>query len=197
MARIHIRPEHQLQRIQTLRSRFETVAQLPLSTLLQKPEPKRWSPGEIVEHMVESHKLYIPKLDQALAQSKPTARWESLRAGRVASFLFKGFAPKDGKLRYTMKTQKVFEPKVLPSVATEASLQQVFDAFRASLDHLAQSARTAAEHNVRPHRFNSAIGPIVRFNAAEAVEFILRHNERHFFQLDQTLSAVKSRAGKA
>lgn len=190
MARIHIHPELQLQRIQDLRQRFEVVAQLPSETLLRQPAPKKWSPGEIVEHMVEAHKLYIPKLDTALNAAAPTERWEALKAGRMASFLFKGFAPKDGKVRYKMKTQQVFEPKQLPQVADAATLDKVFEAFRVSLDHLAQSARSSAEKDVAPHRFNSAIGPVVRFNAAEAVEFILRHNERHFFQLDQTLKAL-------
>lgn len=191
MARTRLQPELQLQRIAHMRQLSATWREMPDELMLRAPAEGRWSAAETVEHMVEAHRLYIPKIDGALAQL-PAGSWEHLNAGRLASFLNRGFLPKDGKLRYKMKTQEVFKPKRLVASAKPETWSEVLAAFAASLDHLEMSVKAARQKQVRHLRFNSAIGPVVRFNVAEAIEFILRHNERHLFQIDQTLAAVRT-----
>lgn len=187
MARIIINPQEQLDSVAAQRNHLERVLALPIEDLLRKPSPKRWSAAEVVEHMVEAHKLYVPKLDAALSKAHVSPPWNALKASRMTSFLCKGFEPKAGKVRYKMKTQKVFEPKRLPLAMDQATFQEVLVDFKASLDHLEKCIKKTATLEVTAHRFASAIGPVVSFNAAEAVEFILRHNARHFFQIDQVL----------
>lgn len=190
MARIIIHPQDQLDRVSAQRKHIDRVATKPLDQLLHKPAPTIWSAAEVIEHMVEAHKLYVPKLDDALMKAETCPPWTALKASRMTSFLCKGFEPKDGKVRYKMKTQKVFEPKRLPTGMNPSNFQAVLNDFRQSLDHIEDCVKKAATLEVTAHRFSSAIGPVVRFNAPEALEFILRHNKRHFFQIDQVLARM-------
>jgi hypothetical protein len=68
-------------------------------------------------------------------------------------------------------------------------LGEVFTDVYKSLDHLKECAIQSRTKNCSRVKFSSAIGPIIRFNVPEAIEFILRHNERHLFQIERMMDA--------
>lgn len=193
MARINISPESQQQRLHHLRNEVSEILRRSPQLLLTSPAPGKWSAAEVLDHMIQGHAAYREKLDGALSQLRQTDPWEHLRARRLPNMLFKGFTPKEGRIRYKMKTMKVFEPKMLLAAQEGNGLPELARAFFASLDHLEELARKSKTLDVARVKFPSAIGPLVRFNVSEAVEFILRHNERHLLQIRQTLAAIGSK----
>lgn len=136
--------------------------------------------------MYIAYSLYTDKLNANLAKANRLSQpWDELNSRPWVSMLLKNFRPKGGVIKMKMKTQKIFEPTRLPSAQDETTLKNVFVSMYESLDHLRSSAINSRTKNIKAHRFNSAIGPVVRFNVPEAIEFILRHNERHMFQLEK------------
>lgn len=188
MARVKINSENQVQRINQMQSRLKEIEQLSTKTLVNRPGENKWSVAEIIEHMYIAYSLYTDKLNSNLDKAKTLDQpWEDLTSRPWVSMLLKNFRPKGGVIKMKMKTQKMFEPTRLPSVQDQQTVKSVFELMYNSLEHLKSSALDARSRNIKAHRFNSAIGPVVRFNVPEAIEFILRHNERHMFQLEKLL----------
>lgn len=194
MARIIISPESQQQRLNHLRNEIGQILTLSPDLLLSSPTEKKWSAIEILDHMVLGHAAYAEKIESTLERLSECEPWEQLSSRRIPSFLFKGFVPKEGRIRYKMKTMSLFEPKSGSKVTDAEGVQEIARAFFQSLDHLENAARSSKALDVASIRFPSAIGPMVQFNVAEAIEFILRHNERHLLQIRQTVASLTSRS---
>lgn len=77
-----------------------------------------------------------------------------------------------------MKTAKKFEPI---NVGEDMSL--VINELVQNLEELKTWINQYRTSEISLKKFNSAIGPVVRFNVPEACEFILCHDERHFHQM--------------
>jgi len=195
--RVQIKPAHQIQRINSLMNQMENLNKVDAKTFMKRPGENAnqragsaWSGAEIIEHMTIAHQAYEAKLNKALAQSKPMNDEVDVRSTRaIASFLIKRFPPQDGKIRFKMKTSKQFKPMLDVDQLTESDVRKIQSKFCETLIQLSEWVQETRTKDVLPHRFNSAIGAIVKFNASEACEFILCHNERHIHQLLRTLKA--------
>ncbi|MCH2198049.1 MAG: hypothetical protein MK081_04655 [Flavobacteriales bacterium] len=189
MAKARITPEGLLKQINNMKLRFGKIKALDPETLLKKDDEKTWSAAEVVEHMYMGYRLYKPKFEKALASiPEASEKWDHIEARGMANWAINGLAPQTGnKIKYKMKTSKVFQPVRLPMNADQETMNNVFDDFVAGLDFMADVTRDIRTREVKAHRFNSAIGPIVRFNVAEGLQFILHHNERHMIQIDKIL----------
>lgn len=180
---VFISSQHQLQRIQQLRSTLETYRSLSVQELQWKKEGQGWNIAEVMKHMVISQALYIPKIEQALKakerSEKPSSQY---KAHAIAAYLIKRFPPSHGKIRMKMKTMKVFEPH-------NVNLATAIDALEDSLVQLTAWIEYTQGHDFSRKRFSSAVGSLIRFNVPEACEFILCHNERHFQQIAHILKA--------
>ena len=189
MARAVIIPEDQIGRINKLASRIEGIQNLDLEILKKRPHEKAWSSIEVVEHMILGHKDYVEKINQALAiiqeQKEPI---EKIRSRAMPSFLIKRFPPKEGKIRFKMKTMKRFYPVFDLKDVNQEKAEDIFKNFFESLDHLMNAVEQYRTKDATSHIFPSAVGAWVRFNVAEAIEFIICHNERHMQQIENVLS---------
>lgn len=192
MGRYTIKPENQLQRLNEMQSEIGIYKKLSRAVLTKKPGEKAWSIIEVVEHMVRSHHDYIEKIDMALNQLDDTPLQDNIKTRRMPSFLIKRFPPKDGKIQFKMKTMKRFQPVFEVNDMTQKEIENVFDSFDRSIVHLNNSVKNYRQKNVKSLIFNSAVGSWVKFNVAEACEFIICHNERHLQQIKNTLKKVDS-----
>ncbi len=190
MARVSISAENQIERLNRIASRLKEIETLSPKELVKQPTENKWSIAEVIEHMYIAYTLYTDKLNNAIAQSDTNNEsWTELKAGRWVSLLLKNFRPKNGVIKMKMKTQKIFEPKRLPSNQSAETLGEVFKDMYKSIDHLKECAIQSRTKNCSRVKFSSAIGPVIRFNVPEAIEFILRHNERHMFQVELMLDS--------
>lgn len=189
--RAQIKPTYQIQRINSLLNRLEEFNQLDSELFMKRPRQKAWCGAEVLKHMIVAHNAYANKINDALTKSKPVKEEiEVLSASAIPSFLIKRFPPKEGKIRFKMKTGKQFKPMLDVDKLTENQVEGIFSEMKATLNELSAWIEQTRKKDVLPVRFNSAVGPIVKFNVIEACEFILCHNERHFQQIENTLKAI-------
>ncbi|MCG8576308.1 MAG: hypothetical protein MI810_15580 [Flavobacteriales bacterium] len=83
---------------------------------------------------------------------------------------------------------KSFQPVLEINTIRETDLADYFERFYRSLDKLKEFTLAYRQTKVEKVRFSSAIGAIVKLNVAEAVEFIVCHNERHCLQAENALN---------
>ena len=191
MAKVFIQPEHQITRISKIEKRAKEIQSLAFETLTKRPKEESWSSIEVVQHMSLGHRDYIEKIDNALKQIPDVdSPMDKIKAKAMASFLIKRFPPKEEKIRFKMKTMKQFKPVFDVKKIDQQKLGEVFEEFYQSLQHLLKSIEAYRTKDPTAVRFNSAVGASVKFNVAEAIEFIICHNERHMQQIENTLKKV-------
>ena len=188
--RVKIQPEFQIQRINQLQDRISKYREWTDKQLHTLPSEKSWSIMEVIEHMMIAQNVYEEKITKKLnSREGKLVEASGISVSGVPSFLIKKFAPKEDKIRMKMKTSKIFDPRVnYHGDDTEKTFQE----FDACLEKLKSWIELYRKEPISLKKFNSAIGAVVRFNAAEACEFILAHNERHFFQIDKIAEVVKA-----
>ncbi|MFT4602444.1 MAG: hypothetical protein ACI857_002630 [Arenicella sp.] len=191
MARALINPFIQKERLQQLREDFDYFKSLDWETLTKRPSPKSWSVIEVFEHMVISHKAYESKMDKCMTQlTEAKTENSEISARMMPSFLINRFPPKEGKVKFKMKTFKKFVPMFDQNAITEKLVSNTFINFEKSIVHLENAVKHYPAKDIKSISFNSAIGALVRFNIAEAAEFVLCHNERHILQAKNTFDKI-------
>ena len=192
MANVLISVQDQLKRLNKLVEDIKEISGEELSILTARPDEKSWSVIEVVEHMTLGHKPYQSKIDNALSKiSERQELQDQVKSRSIPSFLIKRFPPKEGRIRFKMKTMKPFKPVFDIAAVDSKKTSEIFENFNKSLLHLHDSVEQYRSKNVKEIRFNSAVGATVRFNVAEASEFIICHNERHMQQIKNILKKVK------
>lgn len=193
MARVIINRNNQLKRNQELLTQVNSVKELDLTVLTKRPKAKSWCVLEVIEHMNIAHEAYANKIDTALSKlSESSTEKLTTKATRTPSYLIKNFPPKDGVIKMKMKTFSKFKPVFDPSIIDGEGAKKIFDKFEAGITHIENALTKYSSKNVEELKFASAIGPIVKFNVAEACEFVICHNERHVQQIINTLKKVNS-----
>lgn len=188
MARAQIIPQEMIQRIEQLNVRITNWESIPDESM-KIQNGKSWSGVEIIKHMIIAQDAYTTKITSTLdSLEQGSKKIKRISAGRIPSFLIKRFPPKDGKVKFKMKTTKQFKPLLSADEINKTDVNQLKNQLRDSLSMLKSWINEAENKNVLRTKFNSAIGPMVKFNVLEACEFILCHNERHFHQLEKSLT---------
>ncbi len=182
--------DHQLQRIEQLTNRLKAIQEDAFQKLVTKPAPKKWSVVEVILHMTQAHMFYEPKLKR-LMETLPKSQQpvSTIKPSWLTNFLVNGFRPKEGKVRFKMKTFGPFQPQL--SNLTEQEVEKAFNDFYSQLEVSKTAIAACRGLDVKRKKVNSALGPLVRFNLAEAIEFMLAHDERHLFQIERVLEQVK------
>lgn len=190
--RVIIKPAHQIQRINKLQNELTALRSIDPVEFVKRPHPKAWCSAEVIEHMVVAQSAYAKKLNETLAKLKlADGDVEEIRTRAVPSFLIKRFPPNEGEIRFKMKTTKQFKPMLDIDKLSSEKVIEIIQKMERSLDQLRGWVEQTRNKDVQEIRFNSAVGAMVKFNASEACEFILCHNERHFQQVSNTLNQLK------
>lgn len=171
------------------RARAEELRQLPIESLHQRPEPKRWSVAEVFEHMNLSSGHYLDRLQRIYASpSRRTTRNSTFEPGRWGEMGVKAMRPDaNGRISWHMKTLWMFEPKSARTVGY-ASL----DRFVEMLDGFTKILQEAREKGWEGPRVTSTLGPLLRFKVCDAIRFPIAHQERHMLQIDHTLEMIRA-----
>ncbi len=188
MAKARINSKEQLERIQIMRAKSDFLKKQSFADLTKTPNPKSWSAIEAIEHMVIAHKAYEDKIDNCLKELGASNQdINEVTARSIPSYLIKRFPPKEGKIKFKMKTFKRFYPIFNIKNIGQDQIDLTLSNFEKSLDHLESAVKLYPSKNVESIKFNSAIGATVKFNVAEACEFVICHNERHLLQAENVL----------
>ncbi|UOY09073.1 DinB family protein [Muricauda sp. SCSIO 64092] len=189
MAKLLLTPENQIQRLNTIVNRVETLQELSISQLSTPPNPKSWNVLEVLEHLTIAYSSYQRKIENALLEvaDSHSGAWQ-YRPRAWQLLVIKGQKPKGNKRPFKLKTLKKFEPLLSPTL-TKDDAQAVFKRFKTAHGMLKQQVLASRNKRMRHKRFSSAIGPIVTFYLPEAFEFLICHAERHMIQIEGILGA--------
>ncbi len=186
MASLILTSENQIQRLNGILTKVESLSKLDVEKLTTSPRPKSWNVVEVIEHLNMAYRIYVPKIDNALSQSPDVQKeTEGFKARGWQKFVIQGQLSKDGKRKMKMKTLKRFTP-IFENLSQE-QIDAVFADFFSLHNHLKHAILSSRSKDVSKKKFSSAIGPIVNFYLPEAFEFLLSHMERHMVQIDEVV----------
>ncbi|MCH2223273.1 MAG: hypothetical protein MK066_00795 [Crocinitomicaceae bacterium] len=185
--RVLIQPEVQIQRINWLLTELAEYKLLSDVVLSRKLSNESWSMLEVIKHMTISHNEYKNKIMTSLnSEIGKGIVADGMKCGFVASWIINRFVPRENGVRFKMKTSNKF----IPLITASDTADDLICNLEKTLIQLKSWIERYLTINVSTKKFNSAVGPIIRFNCPEACEFILAHNERHFFQMRQILASI-------
>ena len=189
MASLLLSPENQIQRLNVILNKVESLEKLSLEQLTNAPD-KSWNVLEVLEHLSIAYSFYHSKIKTALDEvaGSSSGSW-SFKTRWWQRFVIEGQRPKNGKRPYKMKTLNRFEPILQTEGLNSERAELVFERFSTSYGSLKSSVLESRNKRMKHKTFTSAIGPIVRFYLPEVFEFLICHAERHMVQIDNILSS--------
>jgi len=173
-----------------LRRQLQRCAELrylPLERLHQRPDPKRWSAMEVVQHMNLSSGHYHKRLQKLYADEDNGLRFRTrYTPGRWGDYSTKAMDPQaDGTIDWRMRTMAMFEPRNIANSGLQA-----LDEFEAMLHGFLGLLERARTRGLEGEKVTSTLGPILRFKAGDAFRFPIAHQTRHFLQIERTLEEL-------
>lgn len=161
---------------------------LPQDMLHQRPDAKRWSAMEVLQHMNLSSGHYHRHLERLYANENNGLRFRTTYTpGRMGDYSTKAMEPKaDGRISWSMRTMGMFEPRGVAITGWQAL--DDFEAMCHGFIGLLERART---RGLEGEKVTSTLGPILRFKAGDAFRFPIAHQRRHWLQIARTLEALK------
>ncbi|MEM7263899.1 MAG: DinB family protein [Planctomycetota bacterium] len=148
---------------------------LPLSDAQAswKPRPESWSIGECFDHLRVTGEQYYPRIDGAIERAK-TGDASRPYKPRFLGRLFVKFAGPDG-------SRGVKAPKAFAPTSSEGGAHAV-QAFLEQQSTLLDLIERAGECDLNGGRFGSPVTRLLRFSLGEALELMVRHEQRHLNQ---------------
>jgi hypothetical protein len=164
--------------------RTAQLQQLPVNRLLQQPAPGRWSVAQVIEHLNTYGRYYLPKLQDAINNQKSEpAEW--FVPGWLGGYFTKSMMPKpDGTIGNKMKAFKNHTP------VPELNAIKVLQEFEQQEVLLLQLLNKAQQVNLNRARIPVSIAPFIKLKMGDVFGFIIAHHQRHFVQIDNTLTPL-------
>ncbi|HNP18380.1 MAG TPA: DinB family protein [Fulvivirga sp.] len=156
-----------------------SLKELELDVLNKKEAPKKWSVLECFDHMILSTMVYTDQLDKL---SLDPGLEVYVKIGWKGNFFAEGMRPKDEVISYKMKTFKRLNPKSNLSLNT-------IDEFIMLCNKLSSFITDHQNNRWANVKVVSALGPILKLNLSEALNFVIAHNERHLLQAKHAIHA--------
>lgn len=152
--------------------------------LLQQPAPGKWSATQVAEHLNTYGRYYLPLLENALAKA-PAVKTGNYRSGMLGDYFTKMMMPKNGVVVNHMKAFKNHRP------SPDIDSKKVLDEFVEQQQRLLKLLNRARTADMGAVRVAVSILPMIRLKAGDIFRFMVAHHQRHFVQIENTLSVVK------
>ena len=176
-------------RIKEQRDKLKKFEQLEKSILYIKPDTGGWNILECIGHMNLATELYLDQIESKIHLLKEERT--PYKPTFLANYITSGLGvQKDGKIKFKMKTMKVFDPSVTGS-ADDNSIER----FENNLSRINKILDQLEGKDLRSFKVTTALGPVLKFYVGDAIRFLNAHNERHFLQLERIYNAVSGRPG--
>jgi DinB family protein len=171
--------------LRAINARAEAIPRTASQAALDwQPPAGGWSVGQIFEHLCVANDSYLVVLRRLVPDSRTgfgTANtlWKPSLAGRLLIHSME--SPRK------LSAPKIWRPgpRPRPNVISEFLLRQ------RELEELI--ARSLA-YDWRRHRLASPASPLIRMNLGDAFTVLVRHEQRHFAQIDTRLAFQQRQA---
>jgi hypothetical protein len=139
-----------------------------------KPNDKKWSVGECIEHLLVTNKTYFPQLEEITAGKHNNSFWQSFSpfSGFFGKMLIKTVSPDNVK---KTKTAVVFTPK------SSRVHKSIISDFEQTNDKLISYMR-GIEGDLSKTKIYSPVGKFITYSLANALTILTIHETRHINQ---------------
>jgi hypothetical protein len=151
--------------------------QVEESLFLRKPNEKRWSAAECIEHLNNGCKMYIPEIKKALENSKETNQ-EFIKISWLQKKMIDLLEP---PYKFKMPTGGDFIP------SKNLSKEKVFNDYLSYQDEYIGLIKKYYDKDFNSVKFSSPAAKMLKFNSAFAILFNAAHQRRHIWQAEQTI----------
>jgi hypothetical protein len=140
-----------------------------------KPDGKRWSVGESIEHLIRTNKLYLPYLEKSAREKNSTGFFKHTLMGKI---MMKVISPYS-KIKF--KTIKSLNPSRsnIPGSIVHDFLKQH--------EYLVQLVSNLKNVNLK-ERVTSPINSLVKYNLGDCLLIITLHDQRHLLQAERVMT---------
>lgn len=154
--------------------------------LLRQPAPGKWSVVQVIEHLNTYGRYYLPKLKEELSRKRFSAN-NYFTPGVLGGYFTKTMKPgPDGTITNKMKAFKNHSPG--PDIDSATALAE-FEQQEFLLLSLLNNARNTDLGKIR---IPVSIAPFIKLKMGDVFAFLIAHHQRHFVQIDHTLSALRA-----
>lgn len=162
----------------------DIAAGLEPAHLVQPPAAGKWSIAHCLEHLATTSGAFRPHLESAIARGEqsPPELLPAYRPGPLARWFIRMAGPGGRPLR----APKIYRPQEKPSPRAP-------ELFAEEQLALLELLRRADAIDLNRWKLRSPATPLLRFRVGEALELIVRHNDRHLDQAERARLAVAGR----
>ncbi len=144
---------------------------------LTQPRPDGgWSPAAILEHLAVMNRLYLPKLDTAMATAEPSSRrdWRPTVGGRL--------------IRWAVTTSiKVKTPSVFKPIDPKCDADSL-SRFLCSQEEVLSALERGAALHWKSVRLSSPASNLITLNLGDVFVVLADHGDRHLNQIEALLA---------
>jgi hypothetical protein len=176
------RLQQYLEEIQAIRLEAQELGELTPEQFNWRQNPKRWSVGQCLEHIILTARIYPRKLEKMLAESQ--ARQGRGERPYVEGVITRWFVR-------AMEPPPVMRIRTVGEVDPPRSLDRdvVVASFEAVHDEIERLIRQADGSSLVHARGPSAFVSVLRFTLGQTMALCLGHARRHLWQARQVRSS--------
>lgn len=171
--------------IQLVNNEFSTLQDRLFYT---KPEPKKWSVAECLDHLILTLDIYIPQMVQIIDnKGKYIGQKENFNYTILGRLAVKSMKPKKGNIiPFKMKTFKNLIP-----LKEGGKKQEIIERFVKFQKEIINVIGGLKDVNLEKPKIITAAGPILKMRLGDALHFMVAHNQRHILQAQNVLRKIQ------
>jgi len=164
-------------------NKVEKLNPIDLQTLRSRESADSWSVLECLEHLNLYGNFYLPQIETAIKNAKPSNDME-FKSGILGNYFAQSMLPKEklNKMK-TFKDKNPINTNLDKSVIDTCIHQQL------KLIDLLHQSRNVSLHHVR---ISTSISSLIKLKLGDTLQFIINHNIRHLKQIERILVNVKN-----
>jgi len=157
--------------------------------LLSAPAPGKWSVAQVLEHLNSYGRYYLLAIEKSLEADKPQK--QLFTPGWIGNYFTKIMKPGiDGKIGNKMNAPKNHRP------AADLDIKPVIDNFLEQQQRLLELLEKAKQKDIGAIRTPISISRFIKLKVGDTFRFFVAHEQRHFFQIANTLPDTQKSTGK-
>ena len=165
--------------LEEIKPLWSSIEKIPNSNW-ERSNPKSWNGLETLNHINISLIHYSDKLEPKV-KTLQVQSFNQYKPGWAGKLMIKAVKPGSKSI----STIKTFTPSI--TLVNQELIDLEKELFSKNLLRYENLLKLASNKNINSTKVNSAIGPLMRFTAGSAIEFMLLHTRRHLLQLKKTL----------